>query len=106
MTHSLVRHAQSLPKRAQPFPQWSLSETGTRQARELAGLLGPLKITHVFSSPFTRSLHTAMPFAQKAGLEVKVVDDLREHHLTNLAGPPSEEVWRKSWEDFDFCLEG
>ena len=106
MTLYLVRHAQCLPKKSQPFSDWSLSQVGARQAEELAGLLAPLEIANVFSSPFVRTLETARPFAQKHGLMIRVVDDLRERLLTNEAGLPSDEVWRRSWEDFSFCLPG
>ena len=102
----LIRHAQCLPKKAQRFSDWSLSRVGAQQAEELAGLLEPLEITNVFSSPFIRTIETAKPFAQRHGLVIRVVDDLRERLLTNEAGLPSDEVWRKSWEDFSFCLPG
>ena len=106
MTLYLIRHAQCLPKKAQRFSDWSLSRVGAQQAEELAGLLEPLEITNVFSSPFIRTIETAKPFAQRHGLVIRVVDDLRERLLTNEAGPPSDEVWRRSWKDFSFCLPG
>lgn len=106
MTLYLIRHAQCLPKKAQRFSDWSLSRVGAQQAEELAGLLEPLEITNVFSSPFIRTIETAKPFAQRNGLVIRVVDDLRERLLTNEAGLPSDEVWRRSWEDFSFCLPG
>ena len=106
MTLYLIRHAQCLPKKAQRFSDWCLSRVGARQAEELAGLLEPLEITNVFSSPFIRTIETAKPFAQRHGLVIRVVDDLRERLLTNEAGLPSDEVWRRSWEDFSFCLPG
>ena len=106
MTLYLIRHAQCLPKKAQRFSDWSLSRVGAQQAEELAGLLEPLEITNVFSSPFIRTIETAKPFAQRHGLVIRVVDDLRERLLTNEAGLPSDEVWRRSWEDFSFCLRG
>jgi 2,3-bisphosphoglycerate-dependent phosphoglycerate mutase len=106
MTLYLIRHAQCLPKKAQRFPDWSLSRVGARQAEELAGLLEPLEIANVFSSPFIRTIDTAKPFAQRHGLVIRVVDDLRERLLTNAPGLPSDEVWRRSWEDFSFCLPG
>ena len=106
MTLYLIRHAQCLPKKAQRFSDWSLSRVGAQQAEELAGLLEPLEITNVFSSPFIRTIETAKPFAQRHGLVIRVVDDLRERLLTNEAGLPSDEVWPRSWEDFSFCLPG
>src|SRR5512133_2642124 len=106
MTLYLVRHAQSMPKRSQPFSEWPLSPRGARQAEHLAELLGPLGIKHVFSSPFVRSLHTAKPFAKKEGLQVIVVDDLRERLITSQGELPSNEVWCRSWVDFNFSLAG
>ena len=106
MTLYLVRHAQCMPKRSQAFSKWALSPVGAHQAEELAGLLEPLEIANVFSSPFTRTLETAKPFARKLGLAIRVVDDLRERLLTKEAGLPSDELWCKSWEDFSFCLPG
>ena len=106
MTLYLVRHAQSMPKASQPFSEWRLSAVGARQARQLADLLGPLGIEDVFSSPFARSLETAAPFAKKHALQVVLVEDLREHHLTNEGGLPSDEVWCRSWKDFTFSLPG
>jgi hypothetical protein len=106
MTLYLIRHAQCLPKKAQRFSDWSLSRVGAQQAEELAGLLEPLEITNLFSSPFIRTIETAKPFAQRHGLVIRVVDALRERLLTNEAGLPSDEVWPRSWEDFSFCLPG
>jgi 2,3-bisphosphoglycerate-dependent phosphoglycerate mutase len=106
MTLYLVRHAQSLPRRAQPFSDWQLSPLGRCQAERLAALLDALAIGCVFSSPFVRSLETAGPFARSHGLPVTVMDDLRERLVTSESGPPTDEVWRKSWEDFNFCSPG
>src|SRR5438132_1205892 len=106
MTFYLVRHAQSMPKMSQPFSEWCLSPVGARQAESLSDLLEPLKIAHVFSSPFVRTIETARPFAKKQGLQIAIVEDLREHHLTNEGGLPSDEVWCRTWEDFTFSLPG
>ena len=102
----LVRHAQSLPMKAQHFSEWPLSPVGARQAEQLTDLLSPLGIAQVFSSPFARSLQTAEPFARKHALQIAVMDDLRERHITNEGGLPSDEIWRRSWEDFSFCMDG
>ncbi len=106
MTLYLIRHAQSLPLRSQPFSEWRLSPMGLRQAEQLADLLPALGIASVFSSPFLRSLQTVDPFARRQGLPVTVVDDLRERLVTSEGGPPTDEVWRRSWEDFSFCSPG
>ena len=106
MTLYLVRHAQSMPKTSQPCAEWRLSPVGARQARQLAGLLGPLGIERVFSSPFTRALETAMPFAEKHALEVLVMEDLRERLVVKEGDLLTDEVWCRSWEDFAFASPG
>jgi 2,3-bisphosphoglycerate-dependent phosphoglycerate mutase len=105
MTLYLVRHAQSLPTKSQFFSEWPLSPAGVRQAEQLAALLGPLGITRVFSSPFVRSVQTAKSFAERAELQITLVDALRERLITSM-GPPSDEVWCQGWEDFRFCPPG
>jgi 2,3-bisphosphoglycerate-dependent phosphoglycerate mutase len=102
----LIRHAQSLPNPTHGFAGWRLSPLGMEQATQLADLLGPLRIEQVFSSPFIRTLDTARPFAKKHALEIIVVDDLRERLIVDDDCHPSDEVWRKSWEDFSFALPG
>jgi 2,3-bisphosphoglycerate-dependent phosphoglycerate mutase len=99
----LVRHAQCVPRQELGFSGWPLTSVGMRQAGQLADLLGPLGITQIFSSPFVRTLATAAPFAQKHTLGILVVDDLRERLIVNDGCHPSDEVWRKSWEDFTFA---
>ena len=100
----LIRHAQSLPIAEHGFAGWPLSEIGVEQAERLADLLKPLGIEHVFCSPFTRTLGTAAPFTKKHSLEIVVVPDLRERLIVNDNCHPSDEVWRRSWEDFSFAL--
>ena len=100
----LIRHAQSLPITKHGFAGWPLSAVGRGQAEQLADLLGPLRIEQVFSSPFTRTVDTAAPFATKHAMEIEIVPDLRERLITNDNCHPSDEVWRRSWEDFGFAL--
>lgn len=53
-----------------------------------------------------RTVETARPFAEKHSLEVVIVEDLRERHITNTPGLPSDEVWSRSWEDLTFSEPG
>ena len=39
-------------------------------------------------------------------IEIEIVPDLRERLITNDNCHPSEEIWRRSWEDFSFALPG
>ena len=77
----LVRHAE--PERidaglgvpADP----PLTERGREQAARLAAWLAPERVDHIVTSPKRRSVDTAIPVAQALGLEVEVLDDLREY---------------------------
>jgi 2,3-bisphosphoglycerate-dependent phosphoglycerate mutase len=83
-----------------------LSRDGSAAARTLAESLEHVPIATVYSSPYPRALQTALPIAQVHGLEVEVVDDLRERLLT----PEPLADWyaevRRSWDDFAYAVAG
>lgn len=102
----LVRHAQSLPLRHQPEPEWSLSPTGTAQADGLAPVLAPLGITRLYSSPYQRCRDTLAPFATTRGLPITVHDGLRERRIAGEWVTDFRDVWQRSWADFSYTLDG
>jgi 2,3-bisphosphoglycerate-dependent phosphoglycerate mutase len=83
-----------------------LSPEGAAAARTLAASLAHEPIAAVYSSPYPRALQTALPIAEAHGLEVRIVDDLRERLLS----PDPLEDWyaevRRTWADFDHALPG
>ncbi len=102
----LIRHAQSHPSTRLHSSEWPLSAFGQIQAEKLGDLLEPLGIEVLFSSPFTRCLRTVRPFADKAGLDVVVKEDLRERLVAKEIVKDFQEIWRRSWGDFNFALPG
>jgi 2,3-bisphosphoglycerate-dependent phosphoglycerate mutase len=105
-----VRHAEPVPFAA---PGWEerdddrpLSDAGRQAAQELADELEPYVITGVYSSPYRRAVETVEPTAERRGLRVIVLDDLRERRLT--AAP--REDWldhlHAGWTDLDYALDG
>jgi 2,3-bisphosphoglycerate-dependent phosphoglycerate mutase len=105
-----VRHAEPVPFAA---PGWEerdddrpLSDAGRQAAQELADELEPYVITGVYSSPYRRAVETVEPTAERRGLRVIVLDDLRERRLT--AAP--REDWldhlHAGWADLDYALDG
>ncbi len=113
----LVRHAQPVDYRpgsvrstlaGQDDPP--LSRLGREQARLLAESLVRRHVGAIYSSPLRRALETATPLAELTGLEVRVLDSLREVHLGQWeAGlvhqrirerdPLWDEVWRRErWD--------
>ena len=98
----LLRHAESAPSRDLGEPDWPLSEEGERQAFNLLDKLEPLEIEHIFSSPFERAIASVRPFAERIGVEVEIIPDLRERKLKEGFVDNWAEILRMAWEDFDY----
>ena len=80
MTVYLVRHARAGRRSA-----WKgddelrpLSKVGLRQAEGLVDLLAGVHVEQALSSPYVRCVETVEPLADDRGLEIDVVDELRE----------------------------
>ena len=67
-----------------------LTPLGCEQARCAAELLCGRGITHVYSSPLRRALHTAEPIANCLGLPVTVINELAERNWGVLEGKPRQ----------------
>ena len=102
----LIRHAQMHPSPSLHYSEWPLSTVGQGQAEKLCGLLEPLGIEVMFSSPFLRCLQTVQSFAGKAGIEINVKDDLRERLVVQGIVDDFSDIWRRSWDDFNFAMPG
>ena len=102
----LIRHAQSRPHPDQTEADWPLSEVGEAQARGLADVLRPLGIQRLYCSPYRRCRDTLAPFAAEAGLAVISDDGLRERRIAGVWMSDFRDVWRRSWQDFSYALEG
>lgn len=100
----LVRHAESRPSQHQSEAEWPLSPAGTLQARRLVAALKQLQIDAVFSSPYVRAHATVEPFAKAAGLDVTIVPDLRERHLTEGNRDDWLVILRQAWANLSFSL--
>jgi broad specificity phosphatase PhoE len=64
-----------------------LSKVGRRQVAGLVALLGDAELEQIVSSPYVRCVQTVEPLAEQRGLEIDVVDELRE-------GAPLEDALR------------
>ena len=102
----LIRHAQALPLPEQAEPDWALSPLGEHQARALVAVLGPLGIRRLYCSPYRRCRATLAPFAEKTEIGVMLDPGLRERRIAAVWMSDFRDVWRRSWEDFSYALEG
>ena len=102
----LIRHAQSLPRPEQEEADWALSPLGEAQARGLVPVLRALNIRRLYSSPYRRCRDTLAPYASEAHLDVVLESRLRERRIASGWISDFRAVWRRSWEDFSFALDG
>jgi 2,3-bisphosphoglycerate-dependent phosphoglycerate mutase len=104
----LVRHAAPV---AVGTPGWEeddrpLTDAGRKAALELADELEPYVITGVYCSPYRRALETVQPTAERRGLRVIELEDLRERRLTAAPREDWLDLMRSSWADLDYALDG
>jgi probable phosphoglycerate mutase len=89
----LIRHAR--PERMvvhEGVADPGLTELGWEQARRMADWLADEDIHHIAVSPKRRALETAMPLAEKLGLEPEVVHGFAEIDRESKAYIPVEEL--------------
>ena len=85
-----------------------LTEEGIEHAKQITNILKGLtpKISRIYSSPFRRAILTIEPFAQLTGLELKIVEELREKKTGEVSDKNLNEEKRKMWQDFNSKLPG
>jgi probable phosphoglycerate mutase len=98
----LIRHGQADPAwggvrfATTRGEQWDppLSDEGRLQAGLLAKRLAAMELDPfvAYASPLRRAVETADAFAQAAGVEVKLDEDLVEAHIGGWEGIPFEEI--------------
>src|SRR2546430_440822 len=97
----LIRHAETLHNVAGITQGWSdsaLSERGERQAHALAARAAQLAPDALFSSPLPRAMTTARAIAESSGLEIVLLDDLREMNFGHWEGQSFREIRRTDAE--------
>jgi alpha-ribazole phosphatase len=104
----LVRHAEpeeSSRGRCYGSLDVGLSAAGRRAAARLAERLEHVEVDAVYASPRVRARDTAAAVAAGRGLQVTVVDDLRELDFGSFEGRTYEEIARSEPELFRAWME-
>jgi broad specificity phosphatase PhoE len=94
---ALVRHGQT-PSNAvrildTVLPGAPLDDLGRAQAEALATVLADKDVVAVYASPAARTQQTAAPIAAQHGLQVEVLDGLREVNVGHLEGTTGDEPY-------------
>ena len=104
----LVRHAEPVPFGTPEVhdDDRPLTDDGRSAADELAAELDGWEVTAIYSSPYQRAVQTVTVLAERRGLPVQLIDDLRERRLA----PEPHDEWRdtleRSWNDADLEIPG
>ena len=104
----LVRHAEPVPVGTPDIhdDDRPLTDAGRSAADELAAELDGWEVTAIYSSPYERAVQTVTVLAERRGLPVQLLEDLRERRLS----PEPHDEWRvtleRSWSDADFEFPG
>ena len=104
----LVRHAEAVPAGTTDVAEDDrpLTEAGHAAALELAEELDGWEVTAIYSSPYARATETVAVLAQRRGIGVQVLEDLRERRLSLEQHDGWRDSLRQAWADVDFSLPG
>lgn len=99
-TFYFVRHAHAnwIPDENRP-----LSESGHKNAEWVADLMQSLPLQYIYSSPYRRAAQTVEPLANRLGLPILTLDDLRERDLAGEAVDDFEAAIKAVWHDPTFA---
>jgi 2,3-bisphosphoglycerate-dependent phosphoglycerate mutase len=104
----VVRHAEPVVATVDgpPEPLRPLTERGRRQAEELAERLCATRPRAIVSSPYQRALDTVRPAAERLGLEIELLDALREWRSGLRPRPDWRQHYLRCWSDPDHAPPG
>ena len=94
----LARHGETdwnLQRRVQGHSDTPLNNTGRAQALALAETLDDAAFDAVYARDLARALETARIVADRKGLEVKVMPELRERHFGTWEGLTDQEIFSR-----------
>ena len=83
-----------------------LTDAGRAAAEELAAEFDGYGLTAIYSSPYLRAVQTINPLAQRRGLEVQLLSDLRERRLAREALDDWRATLQHAWSDADYAAPG
>jgi 2,3-bisphosphoglycerate-dependent phosphoglycerate mutase len=104
----LVRHAEPVPvgTAGTSDDDRPLTDAGRAAAAELAAELESYAVTRIYCSPYARAIATIAPLAERRGLQVQLLDDLRERRLSAEPLGDWRAVLERAWTDADFSVPG
>ena len=97
-----VRHAQSDNSIREDMIR-PLTNKGVEDSYKVTDALMDKNITAIYSSPFKRAIDTIKDFAEKAELEIKIIEDFCERNVGEWV-EDFRTYSKRQWEDFYFKI--
>lgn len=95
----VIRHAQSLENIHQASSaNCELSQLGFKQAQRIATFFEKVDVSHIFCSPFTRTIQTGTPLSHMKGKSIVLIPELSEVFM-EMENVPSKSDYQ--WETCD-----
>jgi len=82
-----------------------LSFEGIEKTKELVNTFKEIRIDHIYSSPYKRSIQTIGPIAKDKKIKIGIIDDFRERKMSNEWIENYEKYSKKQWDDFSYKLK-
>lgn len=99
-----IRHAQS-DRRFHDEQTRPLTAEGLADAEKIIDVLKDKSISHILSSPYTRTLQTVEALSKTLKLEIETDSDFRERSAGKWHGDRFFDFIEKQWADFNFRIE-
>ena len=98
-----IRHAQSdrfvMDDRTRP-----LTDEGMNDTKKITEVLINSKISHIVSSPYTRTIQTVTDLSEKLGIGIETDEDFRERNAGKWHGENFIEFIKSQWSDFNYHI--
>lgn len=98
-----IRHAQSdrfvMDDRTRP-----LTDEGMNDTKKITEVLINSKISHIVSSPYTRTIQTVTDLSEKLGVGIETDEDFRERNAGKWHGENFIEFIKSQWSDFNYHI--
>ena len=98
----VIRHCKATGQDAEA----PLTESGYKEAQQLASFLERFTVQRIVASPFTRAVETIMPYANKHGLPIERDERLQERILSTENMEDWMEKLEQSFIDLDLTFTG
>lgn len=99
-----IRHAQS-DRFTEDDRTRPLTATGLSDTPKITAALADKGITHIISSPYTRTLQTVSDLAKTLNLQPETEEDFRERNAGKWHGDHFIDFIKKQWADFNYCIQ-